>query len=458
MTAHAPDAASVSVGLRRQRRAPPARIVHLGLGAFSRSHVAWYTARAFDADQWGIVAYTGRSSELALALAAQDGVYTLVERSAEDDRATVIESIVRAHPGDDVDALRSDLAAPTTAIVTLTITEAGYRAGADGAPDDSDPLVAADRRILERIGAGDASAAGALQTAIGRLVCGLDARRRGGGGPVAIVSCDNLPDNGGRTARVLLGLAASIPETAEWCRTNVSFVSGSVDRITPRLSESELVRLSETYQDAAPVVAEPFSDWVISGGFPAGRPAWETAGARFADELEPWEARKLWMLNGAHTLLASLGLLRGHRVVSESIADPECRRAVELLWDDAVLALPSGIEVDDYRSALVERFANPRIEHPLAQIAEATTTKVRLRIVPVAEHGLEHGRTSDGSAVALAAWIVATRRGIVPAAGLAPTASVVEMLASVSDALPADDAFVGRVADAVAAIEALPSG
>ncbi|MBW9120464.1 mannitol dehydrogenase family protein [Microbacterium trichothecenolyticum] len=426
-------------GPTRSRPAPPVRIVHLGLGAFSRSHTAWYTTRADNAAHWGIAAYTGRSPGLADALAAQDGVYSLVTRSAAGDSREVVESIVRAHPGDDMASLLADLAAPDTAIVTLTITEAGYRTGLDGLPDEADPLVVADRELLGRIASGDAGAAHGLSTALARLVAGLDARRRAGAGPLALVSCDNLPDNGGHLSRALFGLAASLPETARWCADHVSFVSCSVDRITPRIEPAELARLSEQYRDAAPVVAEDFSDWVISGEFPAGRPAWETAGARFTVDLEPWEARKLWLLNGAHTILACLGSLRGHALVSEAIADPVCRDAVEDFWDDAQRSLPEGLGVPAYREALLGRFANPRIAHLLAQIALDSATKMRLRIVPVAERERAAGRSASGAAGAVAAWLAAD--GVV---GDPPA-----RLAEVSAALADDDEFVAEVARAL---------
>ena len=443
MTGRSTGLATPTTGLHRSRPAPPVRIVHLGLGAFSRSHTAWYTDRAVDAEDWGIAAYTGRSAALAAALTAQDGVYTLIERSAEGDRPEVVESVVRARPGDDVAGLLADIAAPATAIVTLSITEAGYRAGADGLPDDGDPLVVADRARLAQLEAGDSDAALGLQTVLGRLVAGLDARRRGGAGALAVVSCDNLPDNGGHVARALLGLAASVPLTAEWCAKNLSFVSSSVDRITPRIEPDEMACLTERYRDAAPVVAEPFSDWVLSGDFPAGRPAWETAGARFTHELEPWEARKLWLLNGAHTILACLGVVRGHTLVSEAIADPVCRSAVERFWDDAESNLPRRLGIAGYRLALLARFANPRIAHLLSQIAQDTTTKVRLRIVPVAERERASRRGAVGCAGALAAWLVAEDEASASVAG------VRDRIERVSTSLAEDDEFVASVTRAL---------
>ncbi|CAH0192915.1 Polyol:NADP oxidoreductase [Microbacterium oxydans] len=416
----------------RTTAAPPVRIVHLGLGAFHRSHEAWYTARAADAAQWGIAAYSGRSSALAEALNAQDGLYTLVVRSQEDDRAERVDSIVRAHGGSELQRFLADVAAATTAIVSLTITEAAY------SRDETDTDAAALRALAE----GAEPSAVEPRTALGRVVVGLEARRRARGGPLALVSCDNLPDNGGVLRDAIESLAASMPELRDWIGDTVSFVSSSVDRITPRLSDEEAAALSERYGDRAPVVTEPFSDWVLSGEFPGGRPQWETAGARFTDDLEPWEARKLWLLNGAHTLLASLGRLRGHRTVSEAIVDVECLRAVEAYWDEAGRHLPVDLAVREYRSALLDRFRNPRIRHLLAQIALDADTKMRVRIAPVAERERSAGRSAEACATVVAAWIAVDDPD-------ADRPRVEHDVARLSAVLGADAGFVDTVFDAV---------
>lgn len=418
-------------------------MVHLGLGAFSRSHTAWYTAHAGDADEWGIAAYTGRSGHLAAALESQGGVYTLVERSAEGDRTERIESVVRARPGDDLASLIADVAAEPTAVVTLTITEAGYRAHGDGELDLGDPLVAGDLEQLRSLDGEDQLASIAVETVLGRLVVALEARRRAHGSPIALVSCDNIPDNGEYLRRVLLALAAVSPPTAEWCGDSVAFVSTSVDRITPRISEEEQQELAVMHGDRAPVVAEPFHDWVLSGAFPRGRPRWESAGARFTDELAPWEARKLWLLNGAHTLLACLGPARGHADVATAIADPVCRAAVDAFWDEAAQHLADDLEVPAYRAALLERFANPRIRHRLSQIAIDTTTKLRLRVAPVAERERAAGRSARGCALVVAAWMLDER----------VTGTVREQVRAISTVLADDAAFVAAVTQAASELE-----
>lgn len=411
----------------RESPAPPVRIVHMGLGAFHRSHLAWYTARADDSDQWGIAAYTGRSAGLADDLSAQDGLYTLVVRSPGGDDAERIDSIVRAHPGTDIVSFLTDVASSATVIVSLTITEAAY----------SDPEADLDRALLA--GWADADVFGVRPvTAIGRLVLGLEARRRAGAGALALISCDNLPDNGGVLSDAVHSLASEVPRLVGWIDAHVSFVSSSVDRITPRLSDEEATELTERYGDRAPVVAEPFSDWVITGEFPGGRPQWESAGARFTDDLEPWEARKLWLLNGAHTLLASLGRLRGHLTVAEAIADAECLREVDGYWDEACRHLPAELGLDGYRAALLDRFRNPRIRHLLAQIAIDAETKMRVRIAPVAERERRAGRSGDACAAVIAAWLAID--------GQTGDRSFVERsVANLSPALGADAMFIDAV-------------
>ena len=397
---------------------PPERIVHLGLGAFHRAHQAWYTARAADAGEWGIVAFSGRSHELAQRLTEQQGLYTLVQRDRDGDRFELIGSIVRAEAGDDVAAFLRALGAPSTAVLTITITEVAYRLGSDGSLDLRDPTVQSDLTALTALFHGSAGGPGAWPVMpLARVLLGLDARRLADAPTIALVSCDNLPDNGSVVRRILTDLArATHPVLAGWLETGVSVVSTSVDRITPHPSAEEVKLLAAElpWGDAVPVVTEPFSDWVLSGDFPAGRPAWETSGARFVDEIAPWEHRKLWMLNGAHTLLAPAGRILGHRTVSDAITDPTCRRAVEAFWDEAQRHLPD-LEIQDYREALVSRFSNPRIEHRLSQISQDGLTKVQLRIVPIARRERATGRSAEGCAAALGAWIAAVMSGIAAA-------------------------------------------
>ena len=428
----------------------PIRIVHIGLGAFHRAHQAWYTAQVDEAGEWGIAAFTGRNATAANELAPQGGLYTLIERSADGDVASVIPSIVEAVDGADLDRFVELLSASSTAIVTTTITEPGYRLTASGAPNLADAAVQADVDWLASNLTRDAQMSfdGGPTTTLGRLVLGLHARRLAGGGPLAIVPCDNMPDNGDFVAKGLTALAAMADAgTAEWISANVAFVSTSVDRITPKTTAADIEAASRLsgWLDAAPVVTEPFRDWVLSGNFPAGRPAWEHAGARFVDEIEPFERRKLWLLNGAHSLLAYAGRLRGHETVASAIADETCLGWVNSFWDDAARNLPDGLDLDAYRASLLERFTNARIEHKLVQIGMEGVTKLRVRFVPVLLAERASGRDGAAGIRALGSWLALVLSG----ASL-PDAQASQIEAALASGGGASEALVRLIDDRLA--------
>jgi fructuronate reductase len=402
-------------------------MVHLGLGGFFRAHQAWYTGAAPDAADWGIAAFTGRSRALADRLSDQDGRYTLITRGPERDEMAVQTAVVAAHPGTDLDTWCAYLARPQVAVVTLTVTEAAYQPSS---------------------------------TVAEKLVAGLAARRAAGAGPLAVVSCDNLAGNGGVTAGIVRDRAGSVdPALAGWIDGEVSFVTTMVDRITPRTTPDDVraVAAETGWADAVPVVTEPFTEWVLSGGFPAGRPAWEAAGARFVSDVTPHEMRKLLLLNGGHSLLAYAGSARGHETIAEAIADPDCRRWLEQWWDEASRYVPlPAAELSEYRAALAARFGNPRIRHRLAQIAADGSQKVRIRVLPVLRGERAAGRMPVGAVRVLAAWIDHLR-GIgakVDDAGAGPyqdrAASARDVLALLAPDLTGDTNLIGAINDAAA--------
>jgi len=384
------------------RAAAPVRIVHVGLGNFFRAHQAWYTDQAPDAADWGIAAFTGRSPAMADALTPQDGLYTLITRAADGDSFDVISSVSAVHASADHDAWLGYWSSPELAVVTLTVTEAGYMRAPDGSLDTSRADVQAD---IAALGADPMAAAA---TAPGRIVSGYLARRASGAGSIAIVPCDNLPDNGPALKRVVDDLIAAVdPSLADWAAANVAFGTTMVDRITPATTDENraAVLAALGVMDASPVPTEPFSEWVIAGEFPKGRPAWDAAGAFVVDDVVPFEQRKLWLLNGSHSLLAYAGTILGHETVADAIADPVARSWVEQWWDEASrhLTLPAE-DVAAYRAALLDRFENPNIRHALAQIAADGSQKIPVRIVPTLRAERAAGRVPQGATRAVAAW------------------------------------------------------
>ena len=382
-------------------------MVHLGVGNFHRAHQAWYTANSPDADQWGIAAFTGRRTDMADALKPQDGLYTLITRSGEGDSFELIGTLSAIHAAAEHETYLNYLSRTELAIITITVTEAAYLRGADGHLDAGQDVIVSD---LEALRSDPRNPVASLPA---RLVAGLAARRTAGAAALTILSCDNLPENGAVTKTIVQDFAALLDETLpDWIDTNIDFATSMVDRITPGTTDEDLAVVQQAcgYFDAYPVATEPFSEWVISGGFPAGRPRWEEAGATLVDHVEPFEQRKLWLLNGSHSMLAYAGSIRGHSTIDEAIADPACRSWVEMFWDEASrhLTLPAA-DIAEYRAALLRRFSNPRAGDLLARIAADGSTKLLVRTVPTIRAERTAGRVPIGCATTVAAWVLHLR-------------------------------------------------
>jgi len=383
----------------------PIRTVHLGLGNFFRAHSAAYTEHC--SSDWGIAAFAGRSDTHVAELAAQDCLYTLVVQG-KDVQTEVISSLSAVHTGHDLAAWRGYFASPDVTVVTLTITEAGYVRDSSGGLDVTNEAVAADIEALKASPLG-----GTVTTAPGKLVAGLLARREAGAGPITIVPCDNLVKSGEITRRVVEELGAAVDESLQsWIDQSVGVVTTMVDRITPRPTEEDIATVAELTGvcDRAPVVTEPFTEWVIEGEFVAARPAWEESGATFVDDIVPFELRKLWLLNGSHSLMAYAGPIMGRETVYEGITDPVLRGWVDEWWDAAVQHLPlPADQIAAYRAALVERFENPSIKHLLSQIAADGSQKIPIRFVPTLKAELDEGIVNPGATRPIAAWILHLR-------------------------------------------------
>lgn len=433
-------------------------IVHLGIGAFFRAHGAWYTQHGAEPGRWGISAYTGRSPYVARLLSAQGGRYTLLTLGPDGPSAEVIDTLVRVRPGTDTAAWLADVADPEVRAITVTVTEAGYHHAPDGI-DLGHPDVRADLETLRR----SARSAPTLRTVAARLVAGLQARAEAGAPPLSVISADNLARNGTRLGASLLALAdtAGLVDTAAWLKEAVNFPDSVVDRMTPQPGPAHVRQAAGLtgWADPAAVATEPFSEWVIgrlTGSTPL--PPWERAGARLVDDITPFERRKLWLLNAAHSLLAYAGLARGHTTVADAVADPWLASQVEALWNTAVPFV--GGDQDDsagYRARLWERLANPSIGHRLGQIAIDGTSKLPERILPVWRAAHRAGHPASAHALTLGAWVSHVRskepplhdaRALELAGGLVPGLDGIRRLLAVLDAEAGDDDdLVAAVAD-----------
>lgn len=378
-------------------------IVHLGLGAFHRAHQAVYTdtALAQAGGDWRILGVSMRSIETAQDLAAQDGLYTLLERGADGPRARLIASIAAARAlRRDRAAILHQLCATDTRIISLTVTEKAYgHAPQTGGLDLTHPEITQDLMTPET-----------PHSVPGLLVQSLRHRRENGAGGVTLLSCDNLPENGRILRRVVQDFAAQVaPDLRGWIEDHVRFPATMVDRITPQSTPAdreEATRLTGL-SDSAPVQCEAFSQWVLEDDFPHGRPAWEQAGAIFAPDVTPYEHMKLRMLNGSHSLLAYAGHVAGLETVSSCLGNAPLRAILtqHLAAVSQGLSPLPGLDYADYAKALIARFENPNIAHATYQIAMDGSQKMPQRIFAPAEEARAAGAPLDTYAFATAAWL-----------------------------------------------------
>jgi fructuronate reductase len=382
-----------------------AGIVHLGLGAFHRAHQAVFTedAMAAGGGDWGIVGVAPRSVSVLDALGAQDRLYSVTTLAAEGRSTRVIGSLAGLrHAASDPDAVVALLADPAIRIVTLTVTEKGYRL---------DP--ATGRLLLDDELRGDLETERPPHTVPGLLIRGLAARRRADGGPIALVSCDNLPANGHRL-RGLVDYLAAATSMSGWVRENVTFPGTMVDRIVPAsTAETLAVACGELgVRDEAAVCGEPYSVWVVEDDFPAGRPAWERAGAVLTGDPRPWERLKLRTLNGVHSAIAYLGALAGQETIADALALPGMATAMRrFIAEDIAPSLepPPGVDTIGYGEEVLHRFANPAIGHRTVQVAMDGSQKLPQRVLHTILDRRSAGGTPRWGLMVVAAWMRFTR-------------------------------------------------
>jgi fructuronate reductase len=375
-------------------------IVHLGIGAFHRAHQAVFTQQAMLAEpgDWAIVGVSQRHDTVGAALRPQDGLFTVTERDAAGERMQVVGSVrdVLHAPGEP-DRVTAALSDPDTHIVTITVTEAGYRHDpATGRFRPEDPEVAADL------------AGHPPRTVIGRLVSGLRARRTHDCG-LTVLSCDNLPDNGKLVHALVHEFCARLGEAglAEWIDSHVGFPSTVVDQIVPATTEADLRGAARWLglRDLGAVVGESYRHWVIEDRFAGPRPAWDKVGVRLVSDIAPHQAAKLRLVNGTHSALAYLGMLAGCRSTAEVAGREEFAGFVRALVsrETGPTVARLGSEVD--LGGLLARLTNPRITHLLRQIGTDGPRKLPQRLLEPAADLLASTVEPRLICLAIAGWI-----------------------------------------------------
>jgi mannitol 2-dehydrogenase len=382
-------------------------VVHFGVGGFHRAHQAMYHDRLMNEGNsldWGICGVGVLAADRLMrdALDAQDGLYTLVRKDSDGTwEPRVIGSIVEyLFAPDDPQAVIEKMAAPSTRIVSLTITEGGYNiSDITGQFDAANPDVVRD---LEP----DADP----RTAFGLVTEALRRRRSRGLAPFTVMSCDNLQDNGLLSQRVFTTFARlRDPDLGDWVERQVRFPNSMVDRITPVTTDADRAEIRERFgiDDLWPVVSEPYTQWVLQDAFTAGRPAYEQAGVQVVDNVEPYELMKLRLLNGSHQAMCYFAYLAGYRLVHEAAQDPLFQAFLLGYMDqEATPTLPPvpGVDLGGYKRTLIERFSNPQVRDTIARVCAESSDRIPKWLLPVIRYQLAAGGEIKRSAAVVASW------------------------------------------------------
>lgn len=378
-------------------------IVHLGLGAFHRSHQAMYTEQLLNLQgggDWGICAVSFRNQALQTLLNSQDCLYTMAILDVVDSFQVVgaIKEVLVVK--NQASAVLQRMADETTKIVSLTVTEKGYCLNAEGVLDETLPEIINDLDSIDT-----------PSSAIGLLVSALNVRFKNNVKPFNVIACDNLPDNGRKLKSAVIQFASKISEElALWIKKEIQFPNTMVDSITPKTEQATVDLIEEKLGlvDQAPVQRELFSQWVIEECPNMERPAWEKVGVIFTSDVESFENAKLRILNGLHSALAYIGLLTGCETVYQAISDEKIKSFLVELVDNEIIPTidaPKGLDLHDYSRAIIARFENPKIKHLLSQIACDGSIKIPVRTLAPIQSNVINNRSIKSLSVVVAAWI-----------------------------------------------------
>lgn len=382
------------------------KIVHIGFGAFHRAHQALFADELASCSHsdWGYCEINLFGGEQLIEdLRKQDHLFTVIEKSANGPQIKTVGSVCESlHLSvDGHDKIIEKIADPETCIVSITITEKGY--GIDlhtERLDRNHPFIKIDLDNPDK-----------PKSAVGCIVQGLKRRKESHAGPVSIMSCDNMPENGRKTRNAVIDFAQHIDvELASWIETHITFPSTMVDRIVPALTEEtqkEIDRLVGEHEPCG-IICEPFRQWVIEDSFAAGRPEWEKVGVELVDDVLPYEEMKLRMLNGSHSFLAYLGYLAGYEHISDCMQDPTFKQAAYNLMvkeQAPTLSTPESVDLEEYAHSLIERYCNQNIKHRTWQIAMDGSQKLPQRLLESASWHISNGTPFPYIALAVAAWI-----------------------------------------------------
>lgn len=387
------------------RSSNKADIVHIGVGGFHRSHLAYYVNQLKKGGAASALCGIGlREGDQKLhdIFKKQDHLYTLLIKHPDGKiEPEVIGSIVDFEMGTiNPEPVIARMANADTKIVSLTITEGGYNFNpTTGEFNFDNPDIQHElRHPHDPI------------TVYGFLTAALKRRRDEGLPAFTILSCDNIEHNGDMARKMLLAFAeVQDAKLAEWIEQEVCFPNSMVDRITPVTIQADIDYLEQNYglKDAWPVTCEPFIQWVVEDKFSNGRPEFEKVGVQFVPDVGPYEKMKLRLLNAGHSVLGLLGAIHGHPTINACMEDELFTTYLRAFLDKEatpILGPIMGINLEDYKDSLLERFANPNIKDSVSRICSESSAKLPKFLIATIHENLATGGSIKFATLVIAAW------------------------------------------------------
>ena len=389
-------------------------VVHLGFGAFHRSHQAVYLDDYMDVSgdlRWGIAAVNLRESESAQFKSTEDDInrhdgYYLKSYSAGGDvDLRRVRSHVKFFDWTVSCAETEDLLSmPSVHLVTITVTESGYYTDPNGDLNINDPTIKS-----EISGNSSESVYAYLRVALAKRLATTGAR-------LTIACCDNIRQNGKMLHRNLLAYLKACDEIdlRNWVENNVAFPCSMVDRITPRSPDELRTEISELVgkEVTSPVMAEDFSQWVLQSTAAAAMPELAKAGVTVTPDVDAYEETKIRVLNGGHTALAYLAALEGVNTFDAAMSVPHLLEHFQNFERKEVLpalTLELPFSKEDYLEKIIQRFGNAAIGDTVARICADGMVKFPIFIRPTLESCLKQGILPTYSIRSIASWYVFAR-------------------------------------------------
>jgi len=363
----------------------PEKVLQFGTGVLLRGLPDQYISEANRSGKFRgrVVVVKSTQNGTTDAFADQDGLYTICIKGIDNgqlvNQAYVNASISRVLSAiEDWAAILECAKSEDLSIVTSNTTEVG--------------IVLMEENIFE----------GVPSSFLGKLLAILHARFVHFNGNLAkglvVIPAELIEENGSKLAYILNRLAAhnQLGEAfINWLNQANPICNTLVDRIVPgKLSTTDQAATEAAlgYSDELMIMAEPFGLWAIEStdqqvidalGF-----CDEEKGCKVVPSIQKFKELKLRMLNATHTFSCGVSILAGMELVKDSMQDEVIKSYISQLALEEIAGAITGekisaAEADSFGKAVLDRFANPFLEHKWVSISAQFTLKMKIRCLPL---------------------------------------------------------------------------